>query len=108
MKITITGLSLSFDSGMVTDSEQGPLEEAKEYLAQVNDTLHGDVDAGAHINGVEALDSSQISVTEQCSECDDEVDKNDDFFSSPCGTFCDDCMHKHAKTCGVCKSEFDL
>lgn len=44
-----------------------------------------------------------------CSECNTLVTRSDPYFATPCGTFCSSCMEsKHAKECGICKSEFDL
>lgn len=43
---------------------------------------------------------------ESCSDCDTEVEPDAPYYSTPCGTFCDECMAKHVKDCGVCASEF--
>lgn len=48
------------------------------------------------------------SPNEQCSECDTVVSPADPYYATPCGTFCSQCMEKHAKECGVCAHEFDL
>lgn len=46
----------------------------------------------------------------ECSHegCKELVSPDDDYYSSPCGTYCDDHMHEHAKECGVCAKEFGL
>lgn len=44
-----------------------------------------------------------------CSDCDTPVTRDDPYFATPCGTFCEPCMReKHAPGCGICASEFDL
>lgn len=40
--------------------------------------------------------------------CDELVYPDDPYYSSPCGTFCTECMDAHALECGVCRSEFDI
>jgi hypothetical protein len=49
-----------------------------------------------------------LDQTLRCGDCDEEVEKSDRFAATPCGTFCDDCMTKHAQTCGVCADEFGI
>jgi hypothetical protein len=44
----------------------------------------------------------------ECNYCDATVSRKDQYFATPCGTFCDDCMTEHAKECGVCAHEFDI
>lgn len=44
----------------------------------------------------------------ECSECPAVVEPRDQYFASPCGTFCDGCMYKHAQGCDICRKEFDI
>lgn len=41
-------------------------------------------------------------------KCGAKVHPEDPYYSSPCGTFCSDCMHDHAEECEVCANEFEL
>lgn len=51
----------------------------------------------------------QAEETAECSDCDAPVTRDDPYFATPCGTFCEPCMReKHAPGCGICASEFDL
>lgn len=43
---------------------------------------------------------------ENCNTCDEEVTEHDRYFSTPCGTYCDDCMAQHVKECEVCCDAF--
>lgn len=36
------------------------------------------------------------------------VKSGDSYYGSPCGTYCEECMHSHAKVCGQCSIEFNL
>ena len=46
---------------------------------------------------------------EACSTCGVFVLPEDAYYSSPCGTYCTECMEtKHAPGCNVCKKEFNL
>ena len=44
--------------------------------------------------------------TEECQGCEARVSEDDPHYATPCGTFCDECMEKHIKECGVCHTEF--
>lgn len=108
MKIIIKGLTIVMEADIVTEGE--PLSQAQDYLQQINDTLSED-EAGAIILGIDDLNSSDISVTEECNECEEPVGEGDDYFATPCGTFCNACMPKHCQErsgCEICRSEFDL
>lgn len=53
-------------------------------------------------------DSPEQPDTENCSDCDAPVDREAPYFATPCGTFCEACMTKHAAQCEICATEFDL
>lgn len=47
--------------------------------------------------------------TEECNGCRQPVERGEPYYSSPCGTYCDDCMEeKHARECAVCRNEFSI
>ena len=45
---------------------------------------------------------------ESCSDCGTPVEPDDPYYATPCGTYCGECLAKHAKECGSCAHEFDL
>lgn len=48
------------------------------------------------------------SLSIECSDCNARVKPDADYYGSQCGTFCDECMIKHAEKCDVCANEFEL
>ncbi len=46
----------------------------------------------------------------ECSEegCREIVTRGDDFFATPCGTYCDEHMVEHCRSCEICRKEFDM
>lgn len=46
--------------------------------------------------------------TKLCSDCECSVTEDELYYSTPCGTFCPDCMDAHAEECKVCANEFGL
>jgi len=53
-------------------------------------------------------DGYELDGSCECSTCTTVVDPNEEYFATPCGTFCDSCMSDHAEECEVCASEFGL
>ncbi len=55
------------------------------------------------------LDDDDFASIIECSGegCDELVDIEDDYYSTPCGTFCNECMADHVRECGVCANEFE-
>lgn len=43
-----------------------------------------------------------------CNTCGEKVDVNDEYIATPCGTFCDSCMPKHAAECQICREQFGI
>lgn len=43
----------------------------------------------------------------ECSDCECMVQREDPYFATPCGTYCNSCMGEHVLACGVCADEFD-
>jgi hypothetical protein len=41
-------------------------------------------------------------------ECPEILEQGQDYFSSPCGTYCEPHMQEHAKHCEICAKEFGL
>lgn len=41
-----------------------------------------------------------------CSDCDAPVSPDDQYYATPCGTFCDSCMSEHMAACEICRHEF--
>jgi hypothetical protein len=41
-------------------------------------------------------------------ECPEILEQGQDYFSSPCGTYCPEHMSEHANGCESCAKEFDL
>lgn len=50
------------------------------------------------------------TLTYECNgeKCGAKVYPEDPYYATPCGTFCSDCMHDHAKECEICASEFEI
>lgn len=63
-------------------------------------------------NGDDSYDGMCPSCADktECQEdgCGAQVEADDPYFATPCGTFCPEHMREHAKGCGVCAKEFDL
>jgi hypothetical protein len=43
-----------------------------------------------------------------CTVCDASVHREDQYFATPCGTYCSSCMQQHTKECEICAAEFEL
>lgn len=45
---------------------------------------------------------------EQCNGagCQEMVEEGADYYATPCGTYCGECMQAHMKTCEICRNEF--
>jgi hypothetical protein len=52
------------------------------------------------------LDKETESTTESCQGCCGDVDEEEPYHATPCGTYCHECMRKHVQSCGVCADEF--
>ncbi len=111
----------------VKDQEQRRLIELAHYDAIARDKqearLGGDLDVPAELShqvhrarhAHAPVQESPVHWTQheqkvhECSECEEKVYPEDPYYSSPCGTFCSECMHDvHAPVCGVCRRGFDL
>lgn len=42
----------------------------------------------------------------ECNGCECEVDSEEPYFATPCGTYCISCMNEHMEGCGICADEF--
>lgn len=60
------------------------------------------------INELATEETLQGNSPEECSMdgCHTEVFRNEDYFGTPCGTFCDDHMAEHVQGCEICMNEF--
>ena len=47
--------------------------------------------------------------TEQCNgvACQEVVEEGDQYYATPCGTYCRECMGAHMKACEICRQEFE-
>lgn len=65
-------------------------------------------DDGAYVQAWVWVESDLVPNVCNGDGCEMLVRSGDTYFGSPCGTYCEPCMHAHAKACGICASEFGL
>lgn len=79
-------------------------KKAIELGQQDNDPSHWE---GTNLDdGVDAYDTDLLEIYSKCQICGERVYADEDYYSSPCGTFCGMCMERHAIECEVCSKEF--
>lgn len=49
------------------------------------------------------------SPVEQCNGagCQEMVEDDEEYYATPCGTYCGECMVEHMKACEICRQEFE-
>lgn len=67
-------------------------------------------DGGAYVMCWKWVDDADAGIRLRCGDCNAELDEaQGDYMASPCGSFCRECMEKHAREgCGVCAAEFGI
>lgn len=75
-------------------------------LLQAMMNRHFNLPPGTTMNQIN--DPPPSKAAEECngSKCETMVEPDEDYFATPCGTYCSECMLEHLKTCEICRHEF--